>query len=69
MKKHPITRKFFHATGEIPVDTQLQPDGTWLAAASYWCYRNVQIKTVHASASTELKAVKDALKLAGLALQ
>jgi hypothetical protein len=66
--KHPLTRKFFRVIGEIPVDTQLQPDGKWLAAASYWCYRNVRMKTVHASGDTELKAVKDALKLAGLAL-
>ena len=68
-KKHPVTRRFFQAAGEMPVDTQLQPDGKWLASVSYWCYHHVRIKSVNASATTELKAVKDALKLAGLALQ
>jgi len=68
-KKHPITRRFFRATGEMPVDTQLQPDGKWLASVSYWCYRHVRIKSVNAAADTELGAVRGALKLAGLTLQ
>lgn len=68
-KKHPILRKFSYATGEIPVDTQLQPDGRWLASVSYWCYRHVCIRSVNAAADTEEAATRGVLKLAGLTLQ